>query len=310
LKNPADYDLLIIGGGPAGLTAGLYAARARLKVLLIEKLVPGGQMISTDRIDNYPGFPEGVSGAELSLIMRAQAERFDLKIETNEAVAMDVAPPVKTVSLADRKVTCRAVIIATGATPRRLGVPGEERFWGKGVSSCATCDGPFYRGKEVVAVGGGNTALKESLFLTKFVEKLYLVHRRDRWRAEAVMQERVLADNRIEVIWNSALTHIDGGDVVARATIKNITTGTSRTLPVSACFIWIGIQSNAAFIGNLLPTDAAGFILTDAEMRTSMPGVFAAGDIRSVPTRQIAGAVGDGAMAAHSAQQYIESLES
>jgi thioredoxin reductase (NADPH) len=161
-----------------------------------------------------------------------------------------------------------------------------------------------------VAVGGGNTALKESLFLTKFVEKLYLVHRRDRWRAEGIMQERVLADNRIEVIWNSVLTHIDGGDVVERATVKDITTGKSRTLPVSACFIWIGIQSNAAFIGNLLPTDAAGFILTDAEMRTSVPGVFAAGDIRSVPTRQIAGAVGDGALAAYSAQHYIESLES
>jgi thioredoxin reductase (NADPH) len=310
LKNPADYDLLIIGGGPAGLTAGLYAARARLKVLLIEKLVPGGQMIGTDRIDNYPGFPEGISGAELSLIMRNQAERFDLKIETNELVALDVAPPVKTVSLADRTVTCRAVIIATGATPRRLGVPGEERFWGKGVSCCATCDGPFYRGKGVIAVGGGNTALKESLFLTKFVERLYLVHRRDRWRAEAIMQERVRADERIEVIWNSALTRIEGGDVVERATVTDITTGKSRTLSVSACFIWIGIQSTAAFAGNSVRTDAAGFILTDTEMKTSVPGVFAAGDIRSVPTRQIAGAVGDGAMAAYSAQHYIESLDS
>lgn len=307
---PAVYDLLIIGGGPAGLTAGLYAARARLNVLLIEKLVPGGQMISTDRIDNYPGFPEGISGAELSLMMRAQAERFELKIETNEVVALEAAGPLKTVTLSDRTVTCRTIIIASGATPKRLGVPGEETYWGKGVSSCATCDGPFYRGKGVVAVGGGNTALKESLFLTKFVEKLYLVHRRDRWRAEGIMQERVLADKRIEVIWNSVLTHIDGGDVVERATVKDITTGKSRTLPVSACFIWIGIQSNAAFIGNLLPTDAAGFILTDAEMRTSVPGVFAAGDIRSVPTRQIAGAVGDGALAAYSAQHYIESLES
>lgn len=307
---PEAYDLLIIGGGPAGLTAGLYAARARLNVLLIEKLVPGGQMISTDRIDNYPGFPEGISGAELSLMMRAQAERFDLKIETNEVLSLEAAGPLKTVTLSDRAVTCPAVIIAAGASPRRLGVPGEDTYWGKGVSSCATCDGPFYRGKEVVAVGGGNTALKESLFLTKFVEKLYLVHRRDRWRAEAIMQERVLADNRIEVIWNSVLTQIGGGEVVDCATVRNVTTGTSRTLPVSACFIWIGIQSNAAFTGNLLRTDSAGFILTDTEMRTSVPGIFAAGDIRSVPTRQIAGAVGDGAMAAHSAQQYIESLES
>jgi thioredoxin reductase (NADPH) len=310
LKNPADYDLLIIGGGPAGLTAGLYAARARLNVLLIEKLVPGGQMISTDRIDNYPGFPEGISGAELSLMMRDQAERFALKIETNEVVALEAASSVKRLSLADRTVTCRAVIIATGATPKRLGVPGEERFWGKGVSSCATCDGPFYKGKAVVAVGGGNTALKESLFLTKFVEKLYLVHRRNRWRAEAILQERVHADKRIEVIWNSTLSHIDGENVVEHAIITDITTGKSQALSVSACFIWIGIQSNAAFVGNLVQTDAAGFILTDTEMKTSVPGVFAAGDIRSVPTRQIAGAVGDGAMAAYSAQHYIESLES
>lgn len=310
MKNPADYDLLIIGGGPAGLTAGLYSARARLKVLLIEKLVPGGQMISTDRIDNYPGFPEGISGAELSLMMRAQAERFELKIETNEVVALNASLPIKTVTLADRAVTCRTVIIATGATPRRLGVPGEEIFWGKGVSSCATCDGPFYRDKVVVAVGGGNTALKESLFLTKFVKKLYLVHRRDRWRAEAIMQERVRADERIEVLWNSALTRIEGGDVVKQAIVTDITTGKSQTLSVSACFIWIGIQSNAAFAVNAVQTDAAGFILTDTEMKTSVPGVFAAGDIRSVPTRQIAGAVGDGAMAAYSAQHYIESIES
>jgi thioredoxin reductase (NADPH) len=308
--NPPDYDLLIIGGGPAGLTAGLYAARARLNVLLIEKLVPGGQMISTDRIDNYPGYPDGISGAELSLMMRAQAERFELLIETNEVLALEAADPIKTVTLSDRTVSCRAVIIATGATPRRLGVPGEDTYWGKGVSSCATCDGPFYKDKVAVAVGGGNTALKESLFLTKFVKKLYLVHRRDRWRAEAIMQERVRADNRIEVIWNSVLTHIDGGDVVERATVKDIITRKAQTLPVSACFIWIGIQSSAAFIGNLARTDAAGFILTDTEMRTSVPGVFAAGDIRSVPTRQIAGAVGDGAMAAYSAQQYIESAES
>lgn len=310
MKNHPDHDLLIIGGGPAGLTAGLYAARARLKVLLIEKLVPGGQMITTDRIDNYPGFPEGVSGADLSLMMRAQAERFELKIETNEVVAMETAGPVKTVTLSDRAVTSRAVLIATGATPKRLGVPGEETFWGKGVSSCATCDGPFYKGKVAVAVGGGNTALKESLFLTKFVEKLYLVHRRDRWRAEALMQERVHADTRIEVIWNSVLTHIEGDAVVERATVKDISTGISRTLEASACFIWIGIQPNAAFIGNSLQTDATGFILTDAEMKTSVPGVFAAGDIRSVPTRQIAGAVGDGAMAAYSAQHYIESFPS
>lgn len=306
--NEVDYDLVIIGGGPAGLTAGLYSARARLKVLLIEKLVPGGQMITTDHIDNYPGFPQGISGPELSLLMREQAERFDLQIETNEVMSLSVTDPVKTITLSDRTLTCRAIIVATGATPKRLGVPGEDVFWGKGVSSCATCDGPFYKGKTVVAVGGGNTALKESLFLTRFVEKVYLVHRRDRWRAEAVMQERVRADSRIEPIWNSTLTRIDGSNIMAQATVQDLNTGETRTLPASACFIWIGIQPNGQFIKNVVQTDTAGFILTDGEMRTSVPGVFAAGDIRSIPTRQIAGAVGDGAMAAYSAQHFIESI--
>lgn len=301
-----NYDLLIIGGGPAGLTAGLYAARARLKVLLIERLVPGGQMVTTDRIDNYPGFPEGISGPELSMLMKAQAERFDLNIETNEVLSLDAAGRVKTVQVSDREITCKALIIATGASPKRLGVPGEAAFWGRGVSTCATCDGPFYKDRTVLAVGGGNTALKESLFLTRFVEKVYLVHRRDDWRAEAIMRERVRASDKIEPIWNSVLTRIDGEGVVKRALIENLKTAETRTLDVSACFIWIGIQPNAVFVGKMLDTDEAGFILTDSLMRTALPGVFAAGDVRSLPTRQIAGAVGDGAMAAHAAQQYLE----
>ncbi|MDX9785511.1 MAG: thioredoxin-disulfide reductase [Desulfobacterales bacterium] len=301
-----EYDLLIIGGGPAGLTAGLYAARARLKVLLIEKLVPGGQMVITDRIDNYPGFPEGISGPELSLLMKSQAERFELNIETNEVLSLEITGQVKTVRVSDRAIKSKAIIIATGASPKHLGVPGEAEFWGKGVSTCATCDGPFYTGKTVVAVGGGNTALKESVFLSRFAEKIYLVHRRNSWRAEAIMQERVRAIDKIEPIWNTVLTRIDGEGIVKSATVKNLTTGDTRALNVSACFIWIGIKPNLFSVGNVIGTDKAGFILTDPLMRTSLPGIFAAGDIRSVPTRQIAGAVGDGAMAAHSAQQYIE----
>lgn len=304
-----DYDLLIIGGGPAGLTAGLYAARARLRVLLVERLVPGGQMVTTDRIENYPGFPEGISGPELSLLMINQADRFDLEIETNEVMSLGVGRSVHTISLSDRTVTAHAIIIATGASPKKLGIPGEETFWGKGVSCCATCDGPFYKDRVAVAVGGGDTALKESLFLTKFVEKVYLVHRRERWRAETIWQERVRSHNRIVPVCNAVLTRINGGDVLESVSLTDVATGNTREIKASACFIWIGIEPNTGFIGNTLRTDNAGFIFADAEMKTSVPGIFAAGDVRVVPTRQIAGAVGDGAVAAFSAQQYIESIE-
>jgi thioredoxin reductase (NADPH) len=303
-----DYDLLIIGGGPAGLTAGLYAARARLNVLLVEKLVPGGQMVTTEQIDNYPGFPDGISGPELSLLMKEQAERFGLQMETDEVLSLEAAEPVKTVRLSQRSLTSRAVILATGASPRRLGVPGEAKFWGKGVSTCAVCDGPFYSGRTVAAVGGGDTAIKESLFLTRFVEKVILIHRRDQWRAEAVLRERAASTERIEPVWNTVLKEIHGDEVLTGVTLQDVITGESRTVDASACFIWIGIEPNTALIRGLAKTDGGGFILTDPQMRTSLPGVFAAGDVRAVPTRQIAGAVGDGAMAAYSAQQFIEGI--
>jgi len=300
---------LIIGGGPAGLTAGLYAARAKLNVLLVEKLVPGGQMVTTERIDNYPGFPEGIGGPELSLLMKTQAERFGLQVETDEVLSLEAEGPEKTVHLSQRSLRCHAVIIAAGAAPKRLGVPGENEFWGRGVSSCAVCDGPFYRGRTVAAVGGGDTAIKESIFLTRFAEKVYLIHRRNDWRAEAVLRERALANDRIEPVWNTVLKEIHGEEVLTGLTLQDVITGESRKLPASACFIWIGIEPNGAFWGDLVSTDGAGFIETDQQMRTSLPGIFAAGDIRAVPTRQIAGAVGDGAMAAYSARQFIEGIQ-
>ena len=308
MKN-VDYDLVIIGGGPAGLTAGLYAARARLKVILIEKIVVGGQIVISDWIENYPGFPEGLSGSDLAQRLTEQAKRFDLNIENNAAISVDLSDPVKTIVLNDRTVTTHTIIIATGASPKKLGVPGEETFYGKGVSSCATCDAPFFKDGIVAAVGGGDTAVKESLFLTKFVKKVYLIHRRDRLRAEMILQERALADEKIEIIWNSVLTGIKGLTNVENITVQNVKTKEEKTLSVDGCFIWVGEIPNTKFLADGVKLDAKGFIVANLNMETSVPGVFAAGDVRNTPLRQISTAVGDGAVAAFSAGHYIENVK-
>ncbi|MDH3344089.1 MAG: FAD-dependent oxidoreductase, partial [Desulfobacteraceae bacterium] len=260
MKN-VDYDLVIIGGGPAGLTAGLYAARARLKVILIEKIVVGGQIVISDWIENYPGFPEGLSGSDLAQRLTEQAKRFDLNIENNAAVSVDLSDPVKTIVLNDRTVTTHTIIIATGASPKKLGVPGEETFFGKGVSSCATCDAPFFKDRIVAAVGGGDTAVKESLFLTKFVKKVYLIHRRDRLRAEMILQERAFADEKIEIIWDSVLTGIKGLTNVENITVQNVKTKEEKTLSVDGCFIWVGEIPNTKFLADGVKLDAKGFIV-------------------------------------------------
>jgi thioredoxin reductase (NADPH) len=308
MKN-VDYDLVIIGGGPAGLTAGLYAARARLKVILIEKIVVGGQIVISDWIENYPGFPEGLSGSDLAQRLTEQAKRFDLNIENNAAVSVDLSDPVKTIVLNDRTVTTHTIIIATGASPKKLGVPGEETFYGKGVSSCATCDAPFFKDRIVAAVGGGDTAVKESLFLTKFVKKVYLIHRRDRLRAEMILQERAFADEKIEIIWDSVLTGIKGLTNVENITVQNVKTKEEKTLSVDGCFIWVGEIPNTKFLADGVKLDAKGFIVANLNMETSVPGVFAAGDVRNTPLRQISTAVGDGAVAAFSAGHFIENVK-
>jgi thioredoxin reductase (NADPH) len=304
-----DYELVIIGGGPAGLTAGLYAARGGLNVILIEKIVPGGQIIITDWIENYPGFPEGLSGPDLVQKMTEQVKRFDLSIENNEVVSVDFSEPVKKITLNDRTLTSHAIIIATGASPKKLGVPGEETFFGKGISSCATCDGPFFKDSIVAAVGGGDTAVQESLFLTKFAKKVYLIHRRDKLRAAAILQKRALANEKIEIIWDSVLTDISGLTHVENITVKNVKTGDKTQFSVDGCFIWVGTIPNAQFLGDSLKLDEYGFIIADLNMETSVPGVFAAGDVRNTPLRQVVTAVGDGAIAAISAENYIENIK-
>ena len=304
-----DYELVIFGGGPAGLTAGLYAARGGLNVILIEKIVPGGQVLITDWIENYPGFPEGLSGPDLVQKMTEQVKRFDLNIESNEVVSVDLSEPVKKITLNDRTITTHTIIIATGASPKKLGVPGEDTFYGKGISSCATCDGPFFKDLIVAAVGGGDTAVQESLFLTKFAKKVYLIHRRDRLRAAAILQKRALSNEKMEIIWDSVLTDISGLTNVENITVQNVKTGGKIRLSVDGCFIWVGTIPNTKFLADSVKLDEYGFIVADLNMETSVPGVFAVGDVRNTPLRQIATAVGDGAIAAISAENYIENVK-
>lgn len=304
-----DYELVIIGGGPAGLTAGLYAARGGLNVILIEKIVPGGQVIITDWIENYPGFPEGISGPDLVQKMTEQVKQFDLNIENNEVVSVDFSELVKKITLNDKTITSHTIIIATGASPKKLGVPGEDIFYGRGISSCATCDGPFFKDGMVAAVGGGDTAVQESLFLTKFVKKVYLIHRRNKLRAAAILQKRALANEKIEMIWDSVLTDISGLTNVENITVQNVKTGDKKKLSVDGCFIWVGTIPNTQFLADSVKLDEHGFIIAGLDAETSVPGVFAAGDVRNTPLRQIATAVGDGAIAAISAENYIENVK-
>lgn len=304
-----DYDLVIIGGGPAGITAGLYAARARLNVILIEKIVPGGQVLITDWVENYPGFPDGISGPDLIQRMTDQVKRFDLKIENNEVTSVDLSEPVKKITLNDRAITTHAIIIATGASPKKLEIPGEDTFSGKGVSYCATCDGPFFKDRVVAAVGGGDTAVQESLFLTKFAKKVYLVHRRNQLRAATILINRVMENDKIEFVWDSVLTSINGLTHIENITVQNIKTGDMTTLAVDGCFVWVGLIPNTQFLSNAVKLDETGFIIADLNMETSVPGVFAAGDVRVTSIRQIATAVGDATVAAFSAEHYIENVK-
>ncbi|MGD9824508.1 thioredoxin-disulfide reductase [Desulfobacter sp.] len=303
----SEYDLVIIGAGPAGLTAGLYAARARMNVLLIEKAVPGGQILVTDWIENYPGFPEGISGFDLAEKIKEQALALGLTIETAEVLGLDLSGKIKEVILKKKHIKTKSLIIASGASPRKPGV-GEDKFLGKGVSFCATCDGPFFRDKVVVAVGGGDTAVQESIFLTRFAKKVYLVHRRDELRATKILQERAFSNGKIEFLWDSVVTGMDGLYGLEKVNIKNLKTGKASEIEANGCFLWIGILPNTEFIKGDVKTDENGFILVDTKMQTNVTGVFAVGDVRDTPLRQIATAVGDGAVAAVSAEHYVESL--
>jgi len=302
------YDVIIIGGGPAGLTAGLYNARARLNALLLERLAPGGQVLTTDRVENYPGFPDGISGFELMDRMKTQAEKFGLKIQSDEVTSLELSGKHKAVLTGSGSLETKAIILCCGATWKKLGIEGEDQLMGKGVSFCATCDGPFYRNQEVAVIGGGDTALEEAIFLTRFVSKIHLVHRRDKLRATKVLQERALSHEKIEILWDSVPVRILGEKGVEGIELKNVKTQDVFRRNVQGVFVFIGTLPNTDMVKGLIRLDENGFVVTDDNMQTSVSGVFAAGDIRSKLFRQISTAVGEGATASYAVEKYLENL--
>lgn len=299
--------LVILGGGPAGLTAGMYAARARVEALLIERGATGGQMAATEWIDNYPGNVEPVYGYELAQKMESQARKFGLEILYKDITS--VAKSSDGFILADDSgstIECKSVILATGASPVKLGIPGEQELAGKGVSYCAVCDGPFFRDLEVAVVGGGDSAVEEAVYLTRFATRVHLLHRRDKLRAVKEIQEKAFAEPKIVFHWNSVPVEISGDSEVRSVKIKSTLDGHTDDLSVGGIFFYVGIKPNDLSFKGMVDTDSVGFVLTDDRMAASTPGIFAAGDIRSKILRQVSTAVGDGATAAYSAQHYIE----
>ena len=298
------YDLIIVGGGPAGITAGIYAQRARLKVILLEKLGVGGQIVLSDDVENYPGF-RSIGGFELMQKFEEQARAFDLTIVDSEVTEIRNEDGYALVKTHDHDYKTKTVIIASGARSRRLGVTGEEEFIGKGVSFCATCDGFFFRGKDVLVVGGGDSAITEALYLAKIVNKVYIVHRRSELRATKILQERALENPKIEVIWDSVVEEITGSDTVEGVTLRNVVTDEYVELAVNGVFMYVGLLPNTEFTD--VEKDDSGFIITDMNLATSVAGVFAAGDCRTTALRQVATAVGDGALAVTSVERYLNS---
>ena len=304
------YDTLIIGGGPAGYTAALYAARAGLDTAVIERMSPGGQMGLTDVIDNYPGFPEGVDGFTLGMSMQTQAERFGAKTFYEDVVEVDFTDSsVKTVKTASNTYFARTVIIATGANPRELGLPNEGALTGKGVHYCAHCDGRFYKGKTVAVVGGGNSAVSDALYLSRVTEKVYVIHRRDTLRATKIYHEPLMKAENVEFVWNSTVTEILSDGRVTGVKVKNLADGSEREIPFSGLFVSIGRKPATDFLNGSIELDSYGYIVADESTRTSVPGVFAVGDVRTKALRQVVTAVADGATAVHYAEEYLSELQ-
>jgi thioredoxin reductase (NADPH) len=300
------YDVLIIGGGPAGLTAGIYAARAALKTVLLEMAMPGGLAASTDFIENYPGFPEGISGPELAAHMLSQAQRFGLEVKFCSVESLQKTDNIFTIATDDGEINSKSVIVATGAKPRMPGYRGEHEYHGRGVSYCATCDGAFFRDKVVAVVGGGDSAVEEAIFLTKFARKVYIIHRRGELRATKYVQQKARDNGKIEFVWHSVVEEIRGEAIVTGVDVKDVRTGEIASLAVDGVFIYIGHDPSVELVREMVQLDERGYIVTDDDMRTSTQGLFVAGDVRKKLLRQVVTAVADGAVAAVAAEKYLE----
>ena len=300
-----NYDVIIIGGGPAGLSAGLYASRARLTSLLIERGLVGGLITESELVENFPGFPEGISGLELGQLMHQQATKYGLETLLAEATGIELSGKQKVVKTTKGDFIAKAVIIASGSERLKLGIPGEEEFTGKGVSYCATCDATFFRELPVAVVGGGDTAIIEALHLSKFASKVTVIHRRHQLRATRILQEKAFSEPKVEFQWDSIVEEIEGRDSVKRIRLRQVKTGEKSALDAAGVFISVGIKPNTAYLKGTLALDTAGFIITNERMETEIPGIFAAGDVRYHSARQAITAAGDGATAAIYAEKFI-----
>ena len=299
------YDILIVGAGPAGLSAGLYTSRAGLKTAVIERGVYGGQIMNAHKVDNYPGFPEGISGFDLVTRIFDQATKFGINLITAEVTGLE-SGKLHTVNTSEGKYESDVVIITAGSQYTKLGIVNEDKFLGRGVSYCATCDGAFFNDREVAVIGGGDTAIVDALELTQHASKIYLIHRRDQLRASQVLQKQALGQPKLQFVWDSVVEDISGEMMVKEVIVKNIKTGVKSAIPVSGIFVAIGVKPNSGNFADLIKLDDLGSIIVDQNMNTSVSGIFAAGDIRKNSPRQVATAVGDGVIAATNAFKYIK----
>ncbi len=305
-----EYDIIIIGGGPAGMTAGLYASRAELKTLLIEKMIMGGQMMTTTRIENWPGYPGGIDGPELMMRFQEHCVEFGLETATGEVEKIEDLGAQKRLIIDGQEYLCKAVIIATGANPRKLGVEGEEALVGRGVSYCATCDGAFFRNVPIAVIGGGDTAAEEAIFLTRFASKVYMVHRRDELRATKILQTRVLENEKIEMVWDSVVAGLDADNTgLTGMRVENVKTGAQRQIDAVGMFAAVGVRPITQFLGGIVELDESGYVKAGENTHSSVAGIFVAGDCRTNILKQVSTAVGDGAVAATQAEKYIEELK-
>lgn len=307
--NEAVRDVAIIGGGPSGLTAGLYLCRARIDTVVLEQQLPGGQAVYSPLIENYPGFPDGISGPDLVDLMMKQVDRFGLETRTFAPVnELALDGRIKTLKLDGGDLFANAVIVASGRSPRKMGIPGEKEFTGRGISYCATCDAPLFKEKVVMVVGGGDAAVEEALHLTRFASKVILVHRRDELRASSYLQERILSEPRVEFMWNSELAEIKGEHTVRSAVVVNNVTRERAEVPVAGVFFYVGNTPNTGFLEEVVELNEAGYVVTDDRLESSVPGIFAAGDARANHFKQVILAAAEGALAALSAQRYLETI--